>query len=95
VQLFAWLPAYRILLVATHDVVVMLMHASLSASTLIFAHPGLSDAQELVGVLTWAALLWVVAGVVLIATERHRAQPSLKHTERLEGWASLRVRSDS
>jgi membrane protease YdiL (CAAX protease family) len=82
VQLFAWLPAYRILLVATHDrtqslPVVMLMHASLSASTLIFAHPGLSDAQTLVSVLTWAVLLWVVAGVVLIANRRHRAVPSL------------------
>ena len=36
-QLFAWLPAYRVLIVATHDrtaslPVAMLMHASVSAS---------------------------------------------------------------
>jgi len=81
-QLFAWLPAYRILLVATHDrtqslPVVMLMHASLSAGALIFVRPGLSDAQTLVSVLTWAALLWVAAGVVLIANRRHPARRAL------------------
>jgi hypothetical protein len=68
--------------VATHDrtqslSVVMLMHTSLSASTLIFVRPGLSDAQTLASVLTWAALLWVPAGVVLIANRRHRAPRSL------------------
>jgi hypothetical protein len=81
-QLLAWLPAYRILLVATHDrthslPVVMLMHASLSASTLILAHPDLSDAQSLASVLTWAALLWILAGAVVIANRRQRARLSL------------------
>jgi membrane protease YdiL (CAAX protease family) len=76
-QLFAWLPAYRILLVAAYDrtaslPVAMLMHASLSASTVILARPGLSDAQSLVNVLSWAALLWVPAGAVVLA-DRHRS----------------------
>jgi CAAX protease family protein len=69
--------AYRVILVATHDrttslPVVMLMHASLSASAVIFARPGLSDAQSLVNVLTWAALLWVAASAVVIADRRQR-----------------------
>lgn len=76
VQLFAWLPAYRVLLVATHDrthslPVVMLMHASLSASTVILARPGLSDAQSILSILAWGALLWTIAGVVLVASRRH------------------------
>jgi hypothetical protein len=50
----------------------MLMHASLSASAVIFARPGLSDAQSLVNVLTWAALLWVAASAVVIADRRQR-----------------------
>jgi membrane protease YdiL (CAAX protease family) len=71
VQLFAWLPAYRVFLVATHDrtrslPVVMLMHASLSASSAILARGGLSDAQSLASVLVWAALLWIIAGVVIL-----------------------------
>jgi membrane protease YdiL (CAAX protease family) len=80
-QLFAWLPAYRVLLVAAHDrtaslPVAMLMHASLSASTLILARPGLSDAQSLANVLTWAAVLWVAAGVVVLTNRRQPAGPS-------------------
>ena len=74
-QLFAWLPAYRILLVAAHDrthslPVVMLMHASLSASTLILAAPRLSDGRSLASVLVWAAVLWVLAGVVMLISRR-------------------------
>jgi deazaflavin-dependent oxidoreductase (nitroreductase family) len=80
-QLFAWLPAYRVLLVAAHDrtaslPVVMLMHASLSASTLILARPNLSDAQSLANLLTWAAVLWVVAGTVVMANRRQVRSPA-------------------
>ena len=32
----------------------------------------LADAQSLVNVLTWAALLWVTAGVVVLADHRQR-----------------------
>jgi membrane protease YdiL (CAAX protease family) len=79
-QLFAWLPAYRVLLVAAHDrtgslPVAMLMHASLSASTVILARPGLSDAQSLASVLAWAALLWAVAGAVVLTDRRRRGSP--------------------
>ena len=82
VQLFGWLPAYRVLLVAVHDrirslPVVILMHASLSASRLILAQQGLSDAQSLTNLLTWAALLWVAAGVAVLADRRQPAERSL------------------
>jgi membrane protease YdiL (CAAX protease family) len=77
-QLFAWLPAYRVLLVAAHDrtaslPVAMLMHAGLSASAVILAGSGLSDAQSLASVLTRAALLWAAAGAVVLADRRRRA----------------------
>jgi membrane protease YdiL (CAAX protease family) len=82
-QLFTWLPAYRVLLVAVHDrtrslPVAMLMHASLSASTLILAHPALSDAQSLASVLTWAAVLWAIAGGVAL-TDRRRDALETEH----------------
>jgi membrane protease YdiL (CAAX protease family) len=75
VQLFAWLPAYRVVLVAAHDrtqslPVVILMHASLSASTVVLARPGLSDAQSILSILTWGVMLWALAGVVLVANRR-------------------------
>ena len=69
------LPAYRILLVWVHDrtnslVVVMLMHAFLSASTLILQPQGTS------GYLTWnivvAAALWLVVAAAAVVCRRWR-----------------------
>jgi CAAX protease family protein len=82
VQLFGWLPAYRVLLVATHDrtvslPVVMLMHASLSASRAILATQGLDDAQSFASLLVWAAVLWVAAGAVVLADRRRPARQAL------------------
>jgi membrane protease YdiL (CAAX protease family) len=72
VRLFAWLPAYRVLLVWVYDrtgslLVAMLMHASLAATTLILPPPVVSGAPLLVQLLAWAAALWVVVAAVAVA----------------------------
>jgi hypothetical protein len=71
--------------------VVMLMHAGLSASTVIFARPGLSDAQSLASVFTWAALLWIAAGAVVLADRRQPASKMLQ-LEGTPGRNSLKKR---
>ena len=81
-QLFAWLPAYRVLMVWVYDrtgslLVAIVMHASLSASKLVLQPPNLSDAQSLIGLLVWAASLWiVVAGVALAGRGQLHKRPS-------------------
>ena len=74
VRLFSWLPAYRVLMVRVYDrtgslLVAMLMHASLTATTLILS-PATSS---LTGILVGAAVWWVV-----VATGGQRARPSLR-----------------
>lgn len=75
------LPAYRVLLVWVYDhtqslPVAMLMHASLSASTLILQPLGTGLPQ-----LTWnlvlAVVLWVVVAVVAMVNRGHLSQPPL------------------
>jgi membrane protease YdiL (CAAX protease family) len=73
VQLFAWLPAYRVLMVWVFDrtgslLVAVLMHASLIANQLIVAPAVTGDATTLVWVLGWAAALWAVVAVVAVGT---------------------------
>jgi membrane protease YdiL (CAAX protease family) len=74
-QLFAWLPAYRVLMVWVYDwteslLVAMLMHASLTAGMLILQPLPLALAG--VTLLTWllvfAAAWWVVVAAVAVAT---------------------------
>ncbi len=65
------LPAYRVLMVWVYDrtaslPVAMLMHASLSASTLIL-QPSLTGMPFLTGNLALAAALWVVVAAVAVA----------------------------
>jgi membrane protease YdiL (CAAX protease family) len=65
------LPAYRVLMVWVYDrtaslLVAMLMHASLSASTLIL-QPPLTGAPFLTWNLAWTAILWVVVAAVALA----------------------------
>ena len=65
------LPAYRVLMVWVYDhtaslLVAMLMHASLSASTLIL-QPPLTGAPLLMWNLALAAILWVVVAAVALA----------------------------
>jgi uncharacterized protein len=77
------LPAYRVLMVWVYDrtggslLVAMLMHASLTASTLIF-----SPLATGVALLTWnlvlAAALWVVVGALAAANGGHLSQQPLR-----------------
>ena len=65
------LPAYRVLMVWVYDrtaslLAAMLMHASLSASTLIL-QPPLTGAPFLTWNLTLTAILWVVVAAVALA----------------------------
>ena len=72
-RLFAWVTAFRLLMVWVYErtgslLVAILMHASLVAgSSVIFAPAALTAREDfLTGILAWAAVLWaVVAGVVL------------------------------
>jgi hypothetical protein len=57
VRLFAWLPAYRILMAWTYDhtgslLVAVLMHASLAATQLLTPPPG-TGADSLMWILRW------------------------------------------
>ena len=64
VKLFSWLPAYRVLMVWIYDrtgslLIVMLMHASLAATSMILPPPATSDVQSLTSILVSAAIWWV------------------------------------
>lgn len=86
VQLFSWLPAYRLLMVWVYErtggslLIAMLMHASLSASMLIFQPQGLTGYSLLTFILTFAAALWVVAIVVTIVNRKQLFTPKLLTT---------------
>jgi membrane protease YdiL (CAAX protease family) len=75
------LVAYRVLLVWVHDrtdgslPVVMLMHASLSASMVILSPMALSGWPFLVYCVVWSAAMWVVAGTVAAVDRRWIARP--------------------
>jgi hypothetical protein len=69
------LPAYRILMVWVYDrtaslFVAMLMHASLSASTLIL-QPPLTGPPFFIWNLTLTGILWVVVAAVAMADRSH------------------------
>jgi len=71
VRLFAWLPAYRVLIVWVYDhtespLVAMLMHGSLVFSQLVL-RPLATGALNLTGTLVWAAVLWLVVAAVAVA----------------------------
>lgn len=75
------LPAYRILMVWVYDqteslLVTMLMHASLSASTLIL-QPQATGLPYLTWNLVLAVVLWGVVAVVAMVNRGHRSQPPL------------------
>jgi membrane protease YdiL (CAAX protease family) len=82
-RVFSWLPAFRLLMVWVYErtgslLVAMLMHASLVASvTVIFATSATAEVDLLVGVLTLAAVSWVVVAAVALATAaRYRQMPA-------------------
>jgi membrane protease YdiL (CAAX protease family) len=71
-QLFSWLPAYRVLMVWTYDrtgslLVVVLMHVSLAASSIILPPPALSDMKSLISILVSAATWWLLVAAVAVA----------------------------
>jgi membrane protease YdiL (CAAX protease family) len=83
VKLFAWLPAFRVLMVWVYDrtgslLVPMLMHASLTATTMVLVSGGLSVMQSMTSLLTWAGTLWVVVAAVMIAAGGQLSRPPLR-----------------
>ena len=76
IQLFSWLPAYRILMLWVYErtggslLLAMLMHASLSASMLIFQPQGLAGFSLLTFILSFAAVLWLLAILVYRADRK-------------------------
>jgi membrane protease YdiL (CAAX protease family) len=75
------LPAYRVLMVWVYDrtgslLVAMLMHASLSASTLIL-QPLAMGVPYFIWNLVLAAMLWIVVAVVATANRGHLSRPPL------------------
>lgn len=77
----AVLPAFRVLMVWVYDrtgslLVAILMHASLTASTVVILLPQSTGASVIAYYLALTALLWALVGVVT-ATNRHQLrQPS-------------------
>lgn len=75
VLLFSFLPAYRVLLVWIYDrtqsmLLVVLMHAPLSASQLILIPPTLSGEKLVTYDLIFGAALWGLAAVVLLVSRK-------------------------
>ena len=69
VQLFSWLPAYRVLMVWAYDrtgslLVAILMHVSLTATAIIFPPPAMSDMHSLTSILVSAATWWLLVAAV-------------------------------
>jgi membrane protease YdiL (CAAX protease family) len=74
-QLFSWLPAFRILMVWVYDrtgslLITMLMHASLSATSIILPPPAMTDLQTVTTILTSAAIWWLLVAAVAVANRR-------------------------
>lgn len=82
VLLFSFLPVYRVLMVWVYDrtqslLVVVLMHAPLSASQLILIPPMLKGSDLVIYDLIFAAALWVFAAVVLAASPKRVTVPQV------------------
>jgi CAAX protease family protein len=83
VQLFSFLPAYRVLMVWVYDrtgslLVAMLMHVSLTASTLILQPFDVAGMRALTYDLVLAAALWLLIAALAIANGRQLSRPSLR-----------------
>jgi membrane protease YdiL (CAAX protease family) len=83
VQLFSWLPAYRVLMVWVYDrtgslLVAMLMHGSLTATQLILMPaPASSGMSLLTSILAWAVALWIVVAVIAVVNGGLLSRPLL------------------
>ena len=84
VLLVGWLPAYRMLMVWVYErtggslLVAMLMHASLTFSTLSVAPLAISGAALVTYQLVFAAALWVLVAVVAVAQGGHLSRQPLR-----------------
>jgi membrane protease YdiL (CAAX protease family) len=83
VQLFSWLPAYRVLMVWVYDrtgslLVAMLMHASLVAGNSIILGTSATGAALLTSILVGAAVWWVAVAALAMATHRQLARQPLR-----------------
>jgi hypothetical protein len=81
VLLFSFLPAYRVLLVWIYDrteslLLVVLMHAPLSACQLILIPPTLSGEKLVTYDLIFGAALWVLVATVLVVSPKMHLVPA-------------------
>jgi membrane protease YdiL (CAAX protease family) len=79
-QLFAWMPAYRVLMVWVYDrteslLLAVLMHGTLSASMFVFQSLTMSGVAQLTFLLVWAAVLWIVVAAVAVASGGQLSRP--------------------
>src|SRR4051812_12498052 len=82
-QLFAWLPAFRVLMVWVYDrtgslLVAMLMHASLSSGMLILTPTAIAGVPLLTWLLVLATALWAVIAVVAVVNAGHLSRQPLR-----------------
>jgi len=83
VQLFSFLPAYRVLMVWVYDrtgslLVAMLMHVSLTASTLILQPLDVAGMRALTYDLVLAAALWLLIAALAMANGRQLSRQLLR-----------------
>lgn len=81
-QLFSWLPAFRVLMVWVYDrtgslLVAMLMHVSLAATAIILPPPTVSDMLSLTSILAAAATWWLLVAAAAVVNRGQRARPPL------------------
>jgi hypothetical protein len=83
VELFSFLPGYRVLMVWVYDrtgslAVAMLMHACLTACAVLLAPVSTSEETLMTYDLALAAALWVVVAGVGLANGRHLSRRPLR-----------------
>jgi hypothetical protein len=82
-QLFAWLPAYRVLMVWVYDrtgslLVAMLMHAVLTSGMIILTPTAISGAPLLTWLVVLAAVLWSAVAAIAVANHGHLSRQALQ-----------------
>ena len=82
-QLFTFLPAFRVLMVWVYDrtgslLVAMIMHVSLKASTLILQPLDVAGMRALTYDLVLAAALWLLIAALAMANGRQLSQPPVR-----------------
>jgi membrane protease YdiL (CAAX protease family) len=75
ILLFSFLPVYRVLMVWVYEhteslLLMVLMHAPLSASQLLLIPPNISGAQLILYDLSFAVILWLIVVVVALISKR-------------------------